>query len=189
MNGTTKLTSPDQFDGSLPVCSPVTGCPDSGKYGDAITIDGSEDFRKKTRLCLEAISKTATGAKMLKAIESGGKAVVIKETSGGNGIDADSYDAERKADGTPGAGCNSTVHYNPTKTQIGDGSEGWMKRPPCIGLGHELVHAYHNSRGTNDFTQMGEQMAVGLDVYESETVSENKLRDEWKPKQPKRTQY
>jgi len=65
--------------------------------------------------------------------------------------------------------------------------------PPVI-LGHELVHAHHNAKGTNDFTIEGEQMAVGLPPqtgfpkdHSKQGVSENALRDGLN--QPKRTTY
>ncbi len=64
-----------------------------------------------------------------------------------------------------------------------------MTRPPGVGLGHELVHAYHSANGTNDFTQKGEDMAVGVAPYDKEDVSENKMREQWDPKQPLRPRY
>lgn len=181
-------TSPDLFSGeSLP--SDTTATCESPAYGSAITIDGDDDFKRKARACLDAIKNTPTGAKMLREIESSGHKVTIKKTSGGNGADASSWDGGRKDDGTPGTGCDTTVNYNPDKTQISDGSETWMNRPACIGMAHELVHAWRNAKGINDFTAKGEDMAVGVSPYENEAVTENKIRDEWTPKQPKRPRY
>lgn len=190
MSSGKKTTSPTSGSGASPACSPTASCADSGKYGKAITIDGSDDFKKKTKECLDAINKTPTGAKMLKSIEDSGQKVTFQETSNGNSATPDDRSkAQRKADGTPGAGTGSTVKYNPNKTQIGDGSEPWMTRPPCVGVAHELVHVYHSANGTNDFTQKGEDMAVGNAPYDTEPVTENKMRDEWTPKQPQRTHY
>jgi len=50
-----------------------------------------------------------------------------------------------------------TVYYNPNETVWYDGSEAWMRVPPEIGLAHELIHAFHDLRGT---------LAVGLwDIF------------------------
>ena len=139
---------------------------------------------------LDEIKSTPTGAAMLKSIEDSGKPVTIKATSGGNGArPLDGANAKRKTDGTPGSGSGTVVSFNPDRKQIGDGSEPWMTRPPAVGLAHELVHADHSANGTNDFTPAGEDMAVGLPPHDTQPFTENKIRDEWKPKQPKRPRY
>ena len=189
MSNETSPTPPSSGSGGTPAACTTTACPDPSKYGKAITIEGDDDFKKKTRQCLDAINKTPTGAKMIKSIEDSGKKVTFKETSQGNSAQAKSSKAKRKADGSPGDGSSSTVKYNPTKTQIGDGSEPWMKRPPCVGLAHELVHVYHSANGTGDFPPKSEDMAVGVPPYDTEPVTENKIRDEWTPKQPQRPRY
>jgi hypothetical protein len=169
-----------------PIAGVTTQCPPPTGF----KIEGDDDFRKKTTECLAKIGKTPSGAKMLKAIGDSGQTVTIKKTSGGNGAGpTDKSKAQPMADGSPGAGSGSTVYFNPDKPQIGDGSEDWMKRPACVGLAHELVHAYHNANGTNDFTSKGEDLAVGVPPYDKEPVSENTIRSEWDPKQPARTHY
>src|ERR1700676_421371 len=175
-------TDGGRVDGGPPPCP--------GEYCKGIKIDGDDNFRKQTTACLDQIKATPSGAAMLSNLCNGSNTVNIKQTSGGNGADPDdSSKAQRKADGSPGDGTGSTVHFNPTKTQIGDGSQPWMNRPPCVGLGHELVHAYHSANGTNDFSSKGEDMAVGLPPYDKEPISENTMRSEWNPKQPTRTSY
>ncbi len=171
---------------------PVQPCPLTvpNTYGKGIKLEGNEEFRKKTIAELDRINKTPSGAKMLKSIDDSGKTVTIKQTSDGNGASpADISKAKLRSDGKPGEGSDTTVKFNPDKTQIGDGSEAWMKRPPGVGLAHEMVHAYHNANGTNDFTAKGEDMAVGVAPYDKEPVTENKIREEWDPKQPLRPHY
>ena len=189
MSGEKAPTPPSAGGGGAPAGGCVAPCPTS-TYGTAITIEGSDDFKKKTIEALDAIKKTPTGAKMLKSIEDSGKKLTFKESSTGNSASPiDGAKAQRKADGTPGEGSGSTVRYNPNKPQVGDGSEPWMTRPPAVGLAHELIHAYHSANGTNDFTPKGEDMAVGVPPYDTEAVTENKIRDEWTPKQPNRPHY
>ena len=77
-------TSPSAGSGGTPAACTTTPCPDAGKYGTAITIEGTDEFKKKTKECLDALNSTPTGAKMIKSIEDSGKKVTFKETSGGN---------------------------------------------------------------------------------------------------------
>lgn len=72
---------------------------------------------------LSTTSPTAQG--LIQNLQSSPHVVTIQTTTGGN-----TY--------TPS---NRTVAFNPNTTQIGNGSEAWMRRPPEIGLAHELVHA------------------------------------------------
>jgi len=60
--------------------------------------------------------------------------ITIKVSVGAEG--GNSYDWE-----------TNTVTYDPTLQVLGDGSEDWMHRPAYIGLGHELIHAHHDTIG------------------------------------------
>ena len=66
MSSERKPTPPASGGGGTPAASTTAACPDAGKYGTAISIEGSDEFKKKTQECLNAINKTPTGAKMLK---------------------------------------------------------------------------------------------------------------------------
>jgi uncharacterized Zn-binding protein involved in type VI secretion len=165
------------------------GAPVPTTYG-SIKLEGTPAERQKMIKALDDIKATPTGAAMLKSIDDSGQQVTIKATTGGNGAaPLDRANAQRKADGSPGSGSGSTVSFNPDRGTIGDGSEPWMTRPPAVGLAHELVHAEHSAHGTNDFTPAGEDMAVGVAPYENQPFTENKIRDEWNPKQPQRPHY
>ena len=189
MSGNKKTTPPSSDDGGCPADGGPPACP-SGDYCKGIKTDGNDDFKRKTSACLDKIKATPSGAAMLKNLCGGSTTTTIKQTSGGNGAAPDDTSkAQRKPDGSPGVGSGSTIHFNSDRTQIGDGSEPWMNRPSCIGLAHELVHAYHSANGTNDFTSKGEDMAVGVPPYDTEPISENTIRSEWTPKQPARPHY
>lgn len=158
-------------------------------YG-SIKLEGTPAERLKMIKALDQIKATTSGAAMLKSIDRSGQQVTIKATTSGNGaLPLNRVNAQRKADGTPGSGSGSTVNFNPDRGTIGDGSEPWMTRPPAVGLAHELVHADHSAHGTNDFTPAGEDMAVGVPPYDKQPFTENKIRNEWKPKQPQRPHY
>jgi len=190
MSDARPTTSPAAGNGATPVACTTTPCPDNGRYGTAITIEGSDTFKRQARQCLDAINATPTGTAMLRSIEASGHTLTFRETTRGNSASpVNSAAAQRRADGSPGAGSDSIVNYNPNRTQIGDASEPWMTRPACVGLSHELVHAYHSANGTNDFTSAGEDMAVGVPPHDTLPVTENKMRDEWTPRQPQRPHY
>jgi hypothetical protein len=85
--------------------------------------------------------------------------------------------------GRDGTGTTSAIFYNPNVYQTPDGD-----RPPFIGLAHELIHAYHNLIGDTPATRHEDEFRVaGLEPYEDETITENKIRAEHNI--PPRTQY
>jgi len=174
--------APD-IDPELPVTQVVTPSGEAvTQVGNNITIKGSQAFRDRVVADLAKLSATPTGDKLLDSIDAGNKKVTIQETSGGNECGYDSpNDRFVKPDGTNGSGSGSTVSYNPNTTQIDDGSEPWMTRPPEVGLGHELVHADDASKGQQVPGESGgirnrEKQAVGLPPYQNKDPSENKLR-------------
>ncbi|MBL8896032.1 MAG: hypothetical protein JNM84_00310 [Planctomycetes bacterium] len=76
-------------------------------------------------------------------------------------------------------GAVSSIKWDPIHTKTPDGS-----RPPFVALAHELIHCYHNLRGTSTLTG-GEQKKVedemrvtGLRGFEQEPISENRIRKE-----------
>jgi uncharacterized Zn-binding protein involved in type VI secretion len=182
-----------------------TKAPESATYGKAIKIKGSEEFQKKVLADLAAIKKTATGTKLLEALDKSGKTVTIKETKGGNTTSGFTSQAKSK-DGDWGNGSDSTVAYNPDQKTISTNT--WGTRPPAVGLAHELIHAKHASEGSVDTTKVDndskpdpadptktakeqdeEVRAVGLSPHDDEDITENKIRSEWDPPQTKREWY
>ena len=162
----------------------------------------------KTLLSLGQIAATPTGAQLLQAVGNAAKKTRIEKTTEGNECGGYSNPAGRflNADGTPGAGTDSVISYNPDRVKIGD--EEWETRPPAIGLAHELVHAEQAGRGVmkpgtgdNDSkpdpadpariaqTNKREAEAAGVAPYDQYPFNENKIRKEWKPPQPQRKWY
>lgn len=161
--------------------------------GANITITGTAAFRSATLLDLQRLNSTPTGRDLISTMSGPGRgAVTIVETTGGNEVDGFGRQARLQPDGSHGTGTGSTLHYNPNRTQIDDGSEPYMTRPPAVGLGHELVHCEQAQNGAVDTNRTGgvanaEPAAVGLPPYDGNPHSENNIRRDLG--QPQRTRY
>lgn len=89
----------------------------------------------------------------------------------------------------PGAGSSSTIWFNPSETIwynpseiAGTPAEG----PTFLGLGHELIHAYHGARGTipqgnrpPGGTPNAELQAIGLEEYADDRYTEEYADDRY----------
>jgi uncharacterized Zn-binding protein involved in type VI secretion len=126
------------------------------RYGDNIVIHGSPEYRATVVSDLNQLNHTPTGQALLQNINNGTHEVAIQPMQAGQAYDngfcrARDYGAATpQADGTPGAGSDSDVFYNPTYTQTYTAEDGTTQtQPPHDVLGHELMHATHNSAGNN----------------------------------------
>jgi hypothetical protein len=175
---------------------------------NCICIGEPEKFREAVLADLEKIYATPTGKKLLESLAKSGKTVAIEYSMGNNSMLSYDVPAARffQADGQAGAGTSSKIGYNPTKEYISD--DEWGKRPPAIGLAHELIHAEQAAYGRmctgkadNDGRMDGgepakplkadirELEAVGIPPQDGYQFSENKIRKEWDPQQPERKWY
>lgn len=159
--------------------------------GPNITIAGSKEFREAVLRDLQKLQGTPTGADLLAKLNEPGRGPVkIVETTGKNETDGVGPGGDLRRDGTHGPGSGSTVHYNPNNTQVFDGSQDWMTRPPAVGLAHELIHSEQAQDGTwsgnkTNGVENDELAAVGLPPYQDNPHTENKIRKELG--QPQRT--
>ncbi|MBO9642468.1 MAG: hypothetical protein J7603_05020 [Pseudacidovorax sp.] len=89
---------------------------------------------------------------------------------------------------TPGKGESCRVTFNHRRDNLSaehkkylPSSHTWAHRPPAIGLGHELVHAWRVVSGRVLFTYGWEEeaMTVGLPPFGNMKFSENRIRVEW----------
>ncbi len=89
---------------------------------------------------------------------------------------------------TPGTGESCHVTFNhkrdnlsPAHKRYLPSSHIWANRPPAIGLGHELVHAWRVASGRVLFKYGWEEeaMTVGLPPFGNMPFSENRIRVEW----------
>lgn len=98
---------------------------------------------------------------------------------------------------TPGLGTPCKVKFNPYSEYACELDKSGTRRPPAIGLAHELIHAWRNVRGLRlfeDATRAGvdddEVMTTGFPPYESELLTENLFRSQWHGEQLRmRTDY
>ncbi len=188
---------PDDFVGPLPVSDYVTqGWPVrlsvfirieavintiSGGIGK-ITIGGDNAFKTSVLTDLAWLMTVNVGQDLLQALTASGKTLTINPTTGGNSTsyipDADSYE---QPDGTLGPGANVTINYNTAEWNPYGGVEDWMRRPPAIGLAHEMVHAWTGLIGTRALGETArvrrrELQATGLGEFSTATNSENQFR-------------
>ena len=86
---------------------------------------------------------------------------IVVTTSGVN----KEFAQDNAAAADPNRGSNATVYWNPNsqpliETRTPDGGIQALNRPAVIGLFHELIHADHDTRGTQEFSA-----TVGLPYF------------------------
>jgi hypothetical protein len=160
--------------------------------GDSqIKIEGTQLFKGQVLAALARLMSRPTGRGLVNDLDKAPHPTTIQSTSGGNQISFLRSAFFDRAKGVPSPGSAGTVEWNPDRTKL-DG-EPWQTRDSAIGLGHELVHAYHAVRGTMDErnltpyvdlegkirTTLGRELqAVGLESHANELYTENRMRAE-----------
>jgi hypothetical protein len=167
----------------------------------SVRIDGPPRYRDKVELALSQIASTRTGKKLLAGLERTGRQVTIRPSLDGknHARPLDREDATADIDGMRGPGSSGIIRFDPESRRVGRGDKAWMRRPPYVGLFHELVHAWDYMHGAlepgrTNGTKNCELSAVGLPfrqdgdlVRRADGISENDLRAE--VGLPKRTSY
>ena len=108
--------------------------------GMILIIMGDEEFVEKVEKDLDIIRSKPNGKEMIEGLENSDNIHVIRESKGRN------YTRFGK-DYKEGVGSGSTIGYDPDKKTGGLNTEGSDKRPPFIGLAHELGHAEALDKG------------------------------------------
>jgi hypothetical protein len=159
---------------------------DSGATG--ASLDGAR-WRRQQLDYLRDLLKTPTGRTLLIELDRSRHKTTITRGSGATNEtdDVEVGKSYRNADGSANDGTAVIVRVNPDLTSFampGELEEPWMTERPRYGLYHELVHAYHDTRGEavntgkRDGIHSYEFQAVGLGPHADEEVSENKIRRE-----------
>jgi LysM repeat protein len=195
---------------SVPIKAPQKSGPQP--YNTWIRIKGSASFVRRVQSELDAVAKTSTGTKLVGSAAdaqawrskfqvtiSKGKTCraepmhVLNGWKKGSYIMYDHFGLPNKSGNKgKGTGCGTKLEYNPDQALP---SDPWFKNmPTALLLAHELIHAYLYARGEADPTKVDdirnhERQVVGLAPFQAGEITENKLRAQWKPVQPKRTQY
>jgi len=111
------------------------------KGGKLYTIDGTiyegnDVFAMKVLGDLNTLIKNGM-SEQINALEGSTKTHTIRRTSQSNETKPNNNN-----DIANGKGCNTTISYNPNLEK----EEGW-KRPPVVGLAHEMQHAFEMDAG------------------------------------------
>jgi uncharacterized Zn-binding protein involved in type VI secretion len=164
--------------------------------GDSeLKIEGDPLYKAKVLFCLARLMSRPTGRALINDLDIAPHPTTIRNTGPGKGNseNADSFNAGLydTAKGRPGPGSANKVDFNPDRKKI-DGSN-WQTRDPAIGLGHELVHSYHDVHGTTDgrpsvvYTDAAgnnrqapgyELQAAGVGSHADGPYTENRMRSE-----------
>ena len=145
------------------------------KVGKHIVISGSDAFKQKAVADLCILGNTKTGKDVLAALDANRHDVTLKEldmaTARRNGALATRLNGNDAFD--PAKGSATLVQYNPdlkAKYTDADGNEHDM--PVQSTLGHELIHAVHNDRGTNE-RRTADPKEAGSNMEEANTIGIN----------------
>jgi Ca2+-binding RTX toxin-like protein len=117
--------------------------------GYVLHVSGSKAFRRQAAADITSLLSLPNGRKLLTALDNAGHGVRLTQTQSGNDTSIlDPGIAFLQASGAHGAGSASAIAYNPYETELDGGAQTWQRRPPTVGLVHELVHALNASTGT-----------------------------------------
>ncbi len=114
-------------------------------YGRGISIQGTPEFRLRTRMALDALAALPSGSELLHRIGASGHSVNITETNAANGF----CRAHNGADSRNGTGTDSTISWNPDHNTTDAADPATGSPGSTVVLGHELVHSMHNAEGNN----------------------------------------
>ncbi len=157
------------------------------QLGKNIVISGDAVFQSKALADLSAVAKTKTGKSIFDALDKGKHTVTIKSldmaTAKRNGALAGPVDRAGAKD--PKKGSDTTISYNPdVKLQMTDQNGKKVDYPVQSMLGHEMIHAVHNSNGANlrdnpdlkePTSNQEESQTIGINDHAGKAMTENNL--------------
>jgi len=173
---------------SGPAGLPISTLPNGDlQLGNNIVISGDPLFKSKVLADLAAVAKTKTGKSIFDALDKGKHTVTMKSldmaTAKRNGALAGPVDPAGSKD--PKKGSNTTISYNPdVKLQMTDQDGDKIDYPVQSMLGHEMIHAVHNSNGANlrdnsdpkePTSNQEESQTIGINDHAGEAMTENNL--------------
>jgi hypothetical protein len=147
-----------------------------------------EELRRQSMRYLDDLAHTDAGFRLLSDLDQASHDVYIGRWQGPrnetNLSDKDLANAYLGVDGKPGSGGSVAIRMNPQLTTYAlspETEKPWMTERVQYGLYHELVHAWHATRGTlarddHNGRPKAEFQAAGLGPWASEQVSENAIR-------------
>jgi hypothetical protein len=148
-----------------------------------------EKLKKESMRIFEDLARTEVGFKLLSDLDASPHTFEIVSWDGPKNETTFSKDNHAQAyvrpDGTPGKGDRATIKINGALGSFAEGrpEQPWMTERVKYGLYHELVHAWHGSRGTiargnHNGVPNAEWQAVGLGPFASGPITENAIRQQ-----------
>lgn len=148
-----------------------------------------EKLKKESMRIFEDLARTEVGFKLLSDLDASPHTFEIVPWGGPRNettfSERNFREAYTRPDGTPGKGDRATIKINGALSSFAEGrpEQPWMTERVKYGLYHELVHAWHGSRGTvarGDHNRVpnAEWQAVGLGPFASAPITENAIRQQ-----------
>ncbi len=110
-------------------------------------------FRQRMINCLDTLMTRPAGLEIIMQIMDDTETVTITADETSLASAARTNDALERDDGTAGPGCNTTINIHPDLDDddlvLFDSNGNDIPAPLWLILGHELIHAAHNSAGRN----------------------------------------
>lgn len=120
--------------------------------GSSLETSADATFVQRFACDIETLRSVPPGRQLLTALDDAGHVTTVVQSWLGNSVSFDDWDPVFLVGGAgsavPGAGSSSGVYYCPSKMMLYDGALPWERRPPIVGLWHELVHAWNAATGT-----------------------------------------
>ncbi len=120
----------------------------NGTTSSPVTGNNSNiGFTERVQSDLASLAALSTGQTMLNALAANGKNVNIVNTDAGNYC---SYytNGVLQEDGSANVGSDSTVAYDRSRVLVS--YDKWGRRPPIVGMYHEMAHSYDAGAGILD---------------------------------------
>ena len=118
--------------------------------GTCCTSPAAPSFRQRVASDVTSLLSLPDGRKLLTALDNAGRAVSVTPTSAGNQTTIlNSAAAFLKSRRQPRHRLGERRRpTTPRETTIESDTQAWQRRPPFVGLYHELVHALNAATGT-----------------------------------------
>lgn len=116
----------------------------SDPQGLKIVVSGPKEFQREVNRALTELKSKPNGRELVEQLTRSSRTHRIIPATEGNSCMPDS-------NYTIGTGTGSTIMFNPLSYQGGADSKGSTKRPPYVGLGHEMGHSEAIDLGSQSF--------------------------------------
>lgn len=152
------------------------------KYAQA--VKDAQAFKDQYTGYMKELIKTPAGLTMLEELHSSKHKTKIEKGNTNETKNDTVADSLLNDDGTRNKGTGSTVVVDPDLVSYkkpGQAEEDWMTERQKFGFFHEMVHAYHDSRGetakgSHNGVKNWEWQVMGMGDFSGEAVSDNAIR-------------